>query len=267
MGGRGHTYAHSSEFAMTFTTAICSCTGGREKNQDAADHFEMGDVSGWVVADGLGGHRGGGLAASIATDALLATCQDRAEVVPSTLRAATQAAQARLQARQRKNFEYSQMRTTAVVLLANAETEEALWSHVGDSRLYHFRNGDVAARTTDHSAAQAMVSAGDLEPEAIRHHQSRHRLTRALGDSGRSKADVVDSVVSLRSHDAFLLCSDGFWEALSEEEMIQELQSASTPDDWLHGMRARIEESGVAVSDNYTAVAMMVNGQSSSDDG
>jgi len=247
---------------MHFTTAIRSQTGAREENQDAADHFETERLSGWALADGLGGHRGGGLAASLATDVLLRTCREYDQVAPATLRAATDAAQNTLQERQRQHFEYSQMRTTAVLLLADAESETALWSHVGDSRLYHFREGAVAAQTTDHSAAQAMVDAGDLAPDAVRYHESRHRLTRALGDSGRSKPDIAESRVPLRSGDAFLLCSDGFWEGLTETEMIAELENTSGPDEWLDAMQGRIEEANGDPHDNYTAVAMLVNGLS-----
>lgn len=261
---RGHedAFTYSITATMHFTTAIRSRTGGRDKNQDAADHFESGHVFGWALADGLGGHRGGGLAASLATQALLETCRKHGKVAPDTLRAATDAAQSTLQERQRQHFEYSQMRTTAVLLVANTKRQTALWSHVGDSRLYLFRDGAVVARTTDHSAAQAMVEAGDLEPDAVRFHQSRHRLTRALGDSGRSKPDIAETTASLQADDAFLLCSDGFWEGLTESEMIAELESALTPDAWLEAMQERIEESDGEPQDNYTAVAMMVNGNS-----
>ena len=244
---------------MHFSTSICSHTGGRTKNQDTADHFSDDELEGWVLADGLGGYRGGGLAASLATTAMLETCQEEREVSPLTIRTASEVAQDTLRERQQKHFEYCQMKTTFVLLLASTTEERALWGHVGDSRLYHFREGAVVAQTTDHSAAQAMVEAGDLEPGAIRNHQDRHSLTRALGDVSHSEPDIEQTPVMLAPGDAFLLCSDGFWEAVTEEEMIALLGEAETPEDWLDEMTAYVEERATPHQDNYTAVGVFVH--------
>ncbi len=241
---------------MQFATAIRSSSGGRSKNQDDADHFIHDGLAGWVLADGLGGHRGGGLASSLATRAVVEACEECDRVTGDAVQRAAQAAQDLLHERQREHLEYSQMRTTLVLLLADPETNTALWGHVGDSRLYHFREGEIAARTKDHSAVQALVDAGELEPDEMRDHSMGHRITRSLGDSGEANPEVAESAAALQPGDAFLLCSDGFWEGVPEERMLDVLDGAASPDDWIDEMATYIEDTAEEGHDNYTAVAV-----------
>lgn len=243
---------------MHFSTAIRSSTGGRSKNQDDADHFTQNGLAGWVLADGLGGHRGGGLASSLATDAMLHTCKERGTLARKTISAAAQAAQETLHERQQKHPEYSRMRTTFVLLLVDSVAGEALWGHAGDSRLYHFRNRDIVNRTKDHSVVQALVDAGELDPDDQRDHNASHRILRALGDSDAANPDVVDKIVSIQPGDAFLLCSDGFWEAVHEDEMRDARAEAASPEDWVDTLAAPIEQAAEQDQDNYTAVAVFV---------
>jgi serine/threonine protein phosphatase PrpC len=241
---------------MQFATAIRSSTGGRSKNQDTADHFSHDGLEGWVLADGLGGHRGGGLASSLAADAMIDACRDGAQLSEKTIQTAAQAAQEILHERQKKHPEYSRMRTTFVLLLADPDAPAALWAHAGDSRLYQFRDGAVVAQTKDHSAVQALVDAGELAPDEMRDHGMGHRITRCLGDSGKANPDVAESTASIQPGDAFLLCSDGFWEGVTEERMLDTLDTADSPEDWIDTMAAPIEEAAERDQDNYTAVAV-----------
>lgn len=243
---------------MQFSTAIRSSSGGRSKNQDDTDHVQQEGLEGWVLADGLGGHRGGGLASTLATRAVVEACEGCRQASGEAVQTATQAAQDLLHERQRKHPEYSQMRTTIVLLLADPGAKRAFWGHAGDSRLYHFRAGDIAARTKDHSAVQALVDAGELEPDEMRGHGMGHRITRSLGDSGEANPDVVESAAPLQSGDAFLLCSDGFWEGVTEERMLNALDRAASPDAWIDEMATHIENTAEEDHDNYTAVAVFV---------
>lgn len=243
---------------MHFATAIRSSTGGRSKNQDDADRFEQNGLAGWVLADGLGGHRGGGLASSLATDAMIDVCKEEGHLTRETISAAAQAAQETLHERQQKHPEYSRMRTTFVLLLVDPGAGQALWGHAGDSRLYHFRNGGIVNQTKDHSVVQALVDAGELDPEDQRDHDASHRILRALGDSDAANPDVADDPASVQPGDAFLLCSDGFWEAVHEDDMLAARADASSPEDWIDTMAAPIEQAAEAEQDNYTAVAVFV---------
>jgi serine/threonine protein phosphatase PrpC len=244
---------------MHFATALRSSTGARDTNQDDADHFERDGLAGWVLADGLGGHQGGGLASSLATDAIVDTCVKAGTASADTIAAAAQAAQERIHERQQEAPRYARMRTTFVLLLVDPASGTARWGHAGDSRLYHFRDGAVAHRTKDHSVVQALVDAGELAPEEQRDHDASHRILRALGDADDANPDVRDEAVSLRPGDAFLLCSDGFWEGVPEDTMRDRLAEAETPDDWLDALAERIERTADEEQDNFTAVAVFVD--------
>lgn len=237
--------------AFSFTTAKVSDAGGRGYNEDCCE--QRGNC--WVLADGLGGHGGGEVASRLAVDAVLAAL---AGVPPSAAAIvhAVQAANGALHRQQRTNPSIERMRTTLVMLASDGAT--ALWGHVGDSRLYHFRNGRVAAQTEDHSVPQAMVRAGELRPAEIRHHEDRNRLLRTLGNDEEPRPTLIPGPVQLATGDAFLLCTDGFWEYVTETEMEITLAKATDPANWLHIMTRRLLERAEPDHDNYTAMAVFV---------
>jgi serine/threonine protein phosphatase PrpC len=243
---------------MHFATALRSSTGARDTNQDDADHFERDGLAGWVLADGLGGHQGGGLASSLATDAIVDTCVKAGTASADTIAAAAQAAQERIHERQQEAPRYARMRTTFVLLLVDPASGTARWGHAGDSRLYHFRDGAILNRTKDHSVVQALVDAGELAPEEMRDHDASHRILRALGDTDDANPDVTDTPVSLRPGDAFLLCSDGFWEGVTEDQMLDAWAGVDGPEAWIDAMTTPLEADADEEQDNYTAVAVLV---------
>lgn len=145
------------------------------------------------------------------------------------------------------------MKTTMVTLVI--EGGRAKWAHVGDSRLYHFRCGWLQQQTVDHSVSQMAVMTGQIRPDQIRTHQDRNRILQALGGPV-VKADVSNTVMLTGGEDVFLLCTDGFWEYVFEEEMEQLLKESSDPQQWLEAMEALRLERAPADSDNYTAAAV-----------
>jgi serine/threonine protein phosphatase PrpC len=145
-------------------------------------------------------------------------------------------------------------RTTAVALLL--EDGVAHWGHVGDSRLYHFRDGSVTQRTLDHSVPQALVDAGELAPDAVRGHPDRNRLLRSLGADEPAQPTLAHAPLAVAPGDAFLLCSDGFWELVAEDEMGRALAASSDPADWLRRMETRLRAAARGAYDNYTAIAV-----------
>jgi serine/threonine protein phosphatase PrpC len=234
-----------------------SSTGGRTENQDAADHFAEGALHGWVLADGLGGHRGGGRASSIVTEALVEACRAEGRLAGATIAAAAREAQSVLTTQQEAHPEYRRMRSTFVLLLADREAEAALWGHAGDSRLYHFRDGAIAHQTRDHSVVQVLVEAGEIDADEMRDHSGSHRILRALGgDADDAAPDVREEAVRVRAGDAFLLCSDGFWEGVTEAQMLEARAEAATPAAWIESMTARLAAPDGAGQDNHTALAV-----------
>jgi serine/threonine protein phosphatase PrpC len=150
----------------------------------------------------------------------------------------------------------SSMRTTIVLLLA--DSRRALWAHVGDSRLYCLEHGRIAFCTSDHSVVQMMVKAGELSPEAARHHEDRNRLLRCLGNGEESelRPTILPEPYPLRRGAAFLLCTDGFWQDVSDKEMEADFSHAASSAAWLAAMEVRLRRRLRENSDNYTAMAI-----------
>jgi serine/threonine protein phosphatase PrpC len=229
--------------------------GGRELNEDYCGFLELGELACWVVADGLGGYQGGEAAARIAVEAVLASFKATAELSTTALQNYLQAAQQAILQAQKAQPKLATMRTTIVVLIT--DSKHALWAHVGDSRLYCFENGRIAFCTSDHSVVQAMVSAGQLSPDQIRHNEDRNRLLRCLGNpDGELRPTILDEPRILFRGTSFLLCTDGFWENITETEMEVDFAKAETPQMWLALLTDRLMEHISETSDNYTAMVV-----------
>ncbi|HEV2381662.1 MAG TPA: protein phosphatase 2C domain-containing protein [Terriglobia bacterium] len=245
---------------MPFLTDRITRLGGRQHNEDACGDLWLGNAGCWAVADGLGGHRGGETASNLAVQAVLASFQSNPEFSAVALQQHLEAAQQALLKVQKEQPGLASMRTTIVVLIT--DSRQALWAHVGDSRLYCLDAGRIAFCTKDHSVVQAMVSAGELSARDIRHHEDRNRLLRALGNpNGDFRPEIAPKGRTFYKGTAFLLCTDGFWENVSESEMEIDLAKADSPGDWLGKMETRLMERITADSDNYTATAVFVDSE------
>jgi len=241
---------------MIIQYTLLTDAGGLEENQDyAGATSSLNGVDLYSVADGLGGHGGGALASRLAVEAVLMRGQDGVDFSPQGLSELLQSTQDDLHLHQQQNPDLVRMRTTLVLLML--QDQQALWLHVGDSRLYQFRDNAVIFQTKDHSVPQMLAASGDITAQEIRNHPDRNRLLRALGgDTREAKATLLKSPVDLRAGDAFLLCTDGFWELILEEEMVQTLQTAPDLDHWLQAMEAVVLSHARGNFDNYTALGL-----------
>ena len=197
------------------TYAVLTQNGTRSVNEDSVGtaHAEGRDL--FVLADGLGGHGGGEVASRIAVDAASALFENCAEEAP--IAKMIEDANREILEKQLVHGFPEDMKTTMVCL--TIENSIAKWGHVGDSRLYLFRKKKALLRTLDHSVPQALVLAGRLREKQIRFHEDRSRLLRALGVREKELEIDVAEPMPLLPGDVFLLCSDGFWEWLTEKEM------------------------------------------------
>lgn len=247
--------------------AVLSQRGGRPGNEDSCGHWRHGERLCCVVADGAGGHGGGDLASRIVVRHILEQASlaplTRADEVHDLL------VDANVQLLRRQSEASSEaerdMRSTVVALFIDLGRGQALWGHAGDSRLYLFREGRLAAQTRDHSVVQAMVDAGVLMPEQMRRHPQRSELHSALGC--RPEELMVSAAAEpwrLAPRDAFLLCTDGLWEYVEEAEMSACLERASDPQEWLASLERlvlqRAAESGRTRHDNLSGIAVWIGG-------
>ena len=234
--------------------------GGRHINEDAwARDSRDKTYYCFTVADGLGGHGGGDVASKLAVESVVASFRERPFLTRSDLERHILLAHEAIERRKSEEPVLAGMHTTLVVLVS--DSEQALWAHVGDSRLYQFRDGRCVRRTRDHSVPQVMADAGDISESAIRGHEDRSRLLRSLGDEGPPRVESVAEPCRLLAGDCFLMCTDGFWEYVLETEMEADLAKSQGPDEWLQLMTIdRLLRRAPPGHDNFTALAVFVQG-------
>jgi len=245
--------------ALDIAAASRSELGQRKSNEDKVRVCRDGSRWVAVLADGAGGHRGGAEASRRAVAALeAALCDEDAEFSAAALTAAVVAAHDDVQAAQDASHGISRMHSTVVVLWVDLDRQSALWSHVGDSRLYRVRRGVATALTSDDSVVQRMVDAGLITAAQAESHPQKNQLIAALGIEEGVEPHTVPAPHGLLEGDAFLLCSDGWWGALDDDAIAAALERANGPDEWLTLMQQTIEALAAPRQDNFSAIAVWV---------
>lgn len=236
--------------------AMLSKKGSRENNEDSIGMYQDEDSWCFILADGLGGHGKGEVASRMAVDAVIEQFVVRDEREDFLDRAFT-AAQERIITQQQKDRSCCDMKTTMVVL--NIENEVIQWGHIGDSRLYYFQDGKLKARTLDHSVPQMLVAVGEIKEKEIRHHPDRNRLLRVLGVEMDEMNHQLSEPLKISGKQAYLLCSDGFWELIDERKMETTLRRADNPEQWLETMEEIVLKNGKNTDmDNYSAIVVWI---------
>lgn len=240
---------------MKITYAASTFPGERECNEDYAAADCIGNWYCFAVADGLGGHSRGEAASRLVCEkALQQFCENGAQEMESMFELAQEELLKMQQAENAKDA----MKTTLNLLTLDGEN--AYWGHVGDTRTYYFKNRKIKARTKDHSVPQMMVSMGEIKEKDIRHHPDRNRLLRVMGIEWRKPQYVLEKEIKLKKGQAFLLCTDGFWEYIEDKEMEQCLKKAASVQEWLDVMNEIVRHNGLGSNmDNYTAIAVWVD--------
>lgn len=239
-------------------SAMISEQGNREINEDFVGKIEdtVHGTGCFVLCDGLGGHGHGEVASRLVVESICGTYSAGGQR-EDFLQSAVCEGQNKLLALQKEWHEQSEMKTTVVLLKVGER--EMQWCHVGDSRLYYFEKNKLRQRTLDHSVPQMLVSAGEIKEKEIRHHPDRNRLLRVMGMEWDSPKYALSEPVPKADRQAFLLCSDGFWELIDEKAMQKCLKKAKTPEEWLALMRGIVLKNGKNTDmDNFSAIAVFV---------
>ena len=237
------------------TYTVFTDRGGREVNEDSARVFEKDGKKCLVLCDGLGGHGKGEVASALVVEADGQIFNSAQKIDEDFLRSAFQLSQEALIDEQIRQDAKTDMKTTAVAMYIDGNKVQ--WGHVGDSRLYAFAKNKVKLRTLDHSVPQMLVFAREIKEKQIRNHPDRNRLLRVMGIEWEKPMYELAEQTQLEKYQAFLLCSDGFWELIDEKQMCKLLKNSSTVEEWMQAMVEVIKQNGIGKNmDNYTAIAL-----------
>jgi len=226
----------------------------RENNEDSMAYFIPGDAeilakkgALFVVADGMGGHARGEVASKIAVETVPKSYyQNASEEITAALQQAVHQANAAILAAG------SGMGTTCVAAVLQGNTLYV--ANVGDSRVYIIRHGEVKQVSEDHSVVAEQMRAGLLTKEQVREHPARNMITRALGEKGDVEIDTFSALV--QEGDLLVLCTDGLWEFVGDEE-IGNIVQRSGPEESVKHLIERANEQGG--TDNITAIVIQVS--------
>lgn len=221
---------------MKLDCAQITDIGSRAENQDALATAFQDDLACFVIADGTGGHAGGETAARLVTGAILEKFMHDASFSAHALRSYLNWASASVAFSKKLHLHQQHMSATVAAVMIDKMNHCALWAHLGDTRIYMFRHGKIRSITKDHSLAQRFVDAGYADYAQIRAHPQRSVLFAAIGAEGDTCPEVTAQAVDLTDGDAFLVCTDGFWEWVQEEEMEESLLAAHNSNEWLNTM-------------------------------
>lgn len=237
---------------MQLDVANYTHIGGREVNEDTTLLKQSEGFLLAAVADGLGGHGGGKTASMTAIHALEEQEPLLRNMDEESLReACARANHAVLDA------QTSQVRMKTTLALAAVSQDALAFLHVGDTRIYLFRSGEIAYQSQDHSVSQLAVLTGSIRPDQIRFHEDRNKVLRSLGTKAGATPDIRLLDEPLHEGDAILLCSDGFWEYVTEREMLRTLERAKNAEDWILRMTTLIKRRASKNNDNNSAVAVL----------
>lgn len=250
-------------------TAHISAIGKRQSNQDALASACEDEVTCFVVADGAGGHQGGEIAAQLVTGSIIEKFRQEASFSAHALLSYVDWAIDKVARQQKGDPRQENMSATMAALLIDQSNRCALWAHLGDTRIYLFREGKIAMISKDHSMTQRLVDAGYVAYAQIRQHPRRNLLFAAIGAQGDTPPEVTMEATALQEGDAFLLCTDGFWEWVHEHEMEQSLSEAKNSHAWLDAMNAIAEKNLGAAEhkrDNFSAFAICIRDEHNAGD-
>jgi serine/threonine protein phosphatase PrpC len=246
--------------AFDITMATASDPGQRSANEDSLRTGQTGMTRYAVLSDGAGGHKRGADASRRVVDRVEAALRaSSAMFEPDSLTGALLAAHADLQREQMGAQGRERMHATVVALWIDDVHGRAVWSHIGDSRLYRLRYGGIDVVTADDSVVQRMRESGVLTSQQAQDHPMKSQLLAAVGMQDGVEPHTIPDAEWLEDGDAFLLCTDGWWGLLSDAEMVGTLRAAETPQAWLDAMHRIIDERSRVDQDNFSAIAVWVS--------
>lgn len=234
----------------------------RENNEDSYLYWEpaldrdferKGRLA--VIADGMGGYEGGQEASRLAVETVRDVYDRVVQHDPQVaLLEAMATAHTRIKDHAERHPELHGMGTTCTA--AAIRGRQLFFAHVGDSRLYMVREGKISRLTRDHSYVGRLVESGIVRPEDAEKHPQRHILTAALGAGHDVAMDGAEKAVELQTGDELLLCTDGLWGVMNEEELMAAVKDHSAAEACAALVKLAMERGG---PDNITVQVLRVS--------
>lgn len=216
----------------------------RELNEDT--YYGDSELGLWLVADGMGGHEYGEVASALAREAIVREIR-QGRSLPQAIRLADE----EIIRASRRRSDTLPMGTTVVAARVTGSRFEVAW--VGDSRVYLWRDGQLAQLSQDHSYVQALIAQGALSVDQARTHPQRNVVTQALGVTDPQALNVETLAGELSPGNQLLLCSDGLTEEVDDRAIAQVLAHAEcSAQECVDGLVAAALDGGG--SDNITAI-------------
>jgi serine/threonine protein phosphatase PrpC len=216
---------------MRFTIYQDSRQGQRPENEDRVAYSYSRDALLTVLADGMGGHEYGEVAAQFAIEVLTTSFQRLAKpLLGNPFKFLEENIRHLHDIIDRHALESDLLDHPRTTLVAAIAQQDSLYcAHVGDSRLYHFRNGELLFRTEDHSKVQMLCNQGVIRREDMQVHPERNKLYNCIGGDTLPQVALAEKR-DMREGDIVLLCTDGLWAMLEEEEICAALQNGPVTD-------------------------------------
>lgn len=230
--------------------------GARALNEDSCGVKKDSNRCIAVLCDGLGGHNCGEVASRYGVNNIIEGLSLMENVSSDKIYSIIKAVNNGLVQQQIANPEQNGMRTTAVGCVV--DDEKLTYFNSGDSRFYFFSNGNLSTMTKDHSVSQMTVEMGEMTFDDIRFDADRNKLLKVLGENTEGEVGTVYNPIPYKKGDAFLLCSDGFWEYVLEEEMEIDLSKSETAKEWVEYMLVRLLLKFSSENDNFTVIGGIV---------
>ena len=242
---------------MRYNIAKANRLGNRKNNQDRIAYIEREGTVLLLLADGMGGYAGGEIAAALFVNKISQYFSDASLPIANPqkfLLAAFTYAHRAIIDRSKNSNPPIEPRTTGIACLI--QNNKVIWAHLGDSRCYLFRLDKVHAKTRDHSVVEDLIKNGELSEKDREKHPRKNQVTRCLGGTDKMSTLSIGSMIDLEEDDTLLLCSDGMWSPMTDQQIIDYLDPRKTLDTILTTICEDAEKATYPKADNISVVAM-----------
>jgi len=233
----------------------------RTENQDRyliSSKYDQDDSKGCLiaVADGMGGHKGGGFAAQLAvTDLEREYYKNSSKNIPEALIKAFETVNQKIYLIAKENHKYEGMGTTLTALVL--KENHFYFAHVGDSRGYIVTPKNIQQFTQDHSVVEELIQKGEITENEAENHPDRNIITRAIGTDPDVTVDISQKPLKLKIGSYVLICSDGLFKVIQKQEIKDIVHMYQSPKDICHFLIELANERGGP--DNITVAVAIQN--------